>query len=56
MKIPLMQSSENQFAVGADTSKTISIGFETTELDRGDMPKPQGGPVECQVEMREEWR
>lgn len=45
MKIPLKYSSEDQYAIGADTSKTISIGFETAELNLGKGGRgPQGGP------------
>jgi hypothetical protein len=33
MKIPLKQNNENLYAIDADTSKTISIGFETAEMD-----------------------
>jgi len=44
LRIPLIQTEEHPFAVGAEPGKKIGVGFETGKFNPGKMPgRPSGG-------------
>jgi hypothetical protein len=44
LRIPLLQTEEHPFAVGAQPGKKIGVGFETGKFNPGKMPgRPSGG-------------
>jgi hypothetical protein len=45
LRVPLRESAQHQFAIGATESKNIGIGFMTGELEMPAMPGDRGfGP------------
>lgn len=42
LKVPLIRDTEHPYAIGADGSQPIGIGFETSELDREQLREAMG--------------
>jgi hypothetical protein len=43
LKVPLIQSEQHPYAIGAEAGSSVGIGLETSKMEKSDMRKQMGG-------------